>query len=64
MKRKELSRNRIVELYHRQSGQSYSVCRAILKANDWDLLKVYGVDFQGISEVLCEAVGNFMKAVG
>lgn len=77
MKRKH-GRNWTIEFYHKHTGLPYSVCRAELKANNWDLLKVYGLDLQklggAIGEALetwgqvvndlAEAVGKFAETLG
>lgn len=37
-----MSRNKTIEYYHKVSGLPYSVCRARLKANHWDLFDAMG----------------------
>ena len=55
-----MSRNKDIELYHKISGLSYKECRANLKANHWDLVKVLLPELSVDLEVL----NNTMKAVG
>ena len=43
-RRKELSRNKTIKIMHSATGLSYKKCRALLKANNWDLSKACGLD--------------------
>ena len=54
-----MSRNKDIEVYHKISGLSYKECRANLKANHWDLVKVLLPELSVDLEVL----NNTMKAV-
>ena len=64
-----MSRNKDIEVYHKISGLSYKECRANLKANHWDLVKVLlpelSVDLEVLNNTIVdlEVLNNTMKAV-
>ena len=37
-----MSRNQDIKFLHMMTQESYSVCRAIMKKNHWDLYEVFG----------------------
>ena len=57
-----MSRNEIIKCVHEVSGLPYSECRKILKQNDWDMVKVLGLD-GGFMEQLAEALKPVYEAL-
>ena len=50
-----ISRNKTIKILHDVTGEPYKVCRAKLKANNWDLLRVvYPPDFMKALDSLKE----------
>lgn len=48
-----MSRNKTIKTMHRITGEPFSVCRAKLKANHWELLPAMGYpDLSGITDAL------------
>ena len=68
-KHKELSRNKTIKLLHDQTGLSYKVCRATLKANNWDLFNSLGLNllpdfiksFQEATKEAVKVISNFIN---
>lgn len=68
-----MSKNKDIETLHRITGEPYSVCRAKMKANGWDLRSALGFSildtvrsvadalaesFRSLSDVICETVNS------
>lgn len=66
-----MSKNKDIEALHKITGEPYSVCRAKMKANNWDLmgalgfhildtvldvLEALGESFRSMLDAICEAV--------
>lgn len=56
-----MSRNKDIKLLHDMTGLSYKECRALMKANNWDLCKALPID--DIIKQLPEALANCFKVL-
>lgn len=60
-----MSRNKDIELLHMMTQEPYSVCRAIMKKNHWDLGEVF-ID-RGVLELVVaatkEVIESFQKSL-
>lgn len=60
-----MSRNKDIKALHQWTGKPYKECRAIMKANDWDLLKASGLgELPEILKTLGEASIAIVDALG
>lgn len=56
-----MSRNQDVEFLHMMTQEPYSVCRAIMKKNHWDLVEAF--DDRGVMELIVAAAKEVTWAV-
>ena len=60
-----MSRNKDIKALHQWTGKPYKECRAIMKANGWDLLKASGLgELPEILKTLSEASIAIVDALG
>lgn len=62
-----MSKNKDIEALHKITGEPYRVCRAKMKANNWELwgaLGFYALDkVQGVVEALGESFHSLLDAI-
>ena len=60
-----MSRNKDIKALHQWTGKPYKECRAIMKANGWDLFKASGLgELPEILKTLSEASIAIVDALG
>ena len=60
-----MSHNKDIKALHQWTGKPYKECRAIMKANGWDLLKASGLgELPEILKTLSEASIAIVDALG
>lgn len=62
-----MSKNKDIEALHRITGEPYRVCRAKMKANNWELLAALGFytldKVQGLAEALGESFRSMVDTI-
>lgn len=62
-KSKPLSRNKTIKILHESTGKTYKECRATLKANNWSLDDVLGINaLIAALQVLPETTQRLLRA--
>ena len=58
-----MSKNKDIETLHRITGEPYRVCRARMKANNWELLAALGFYTIYKAQVALEALGESFRSL-
>lgn len=60
-----MSKNKDIKALHQWTGKPYRECRALMKANGWDLLKASGLgELPEIFKTARDAVNDAIDALG
>ena len=62
MRKRTLSRNKMIKAYHKGSGLSYKECRARLKSIHWDLGGLFNMMMPVFSNAFAEAMARVGEA--